>query len=421
MGFNPFRPDREIKKIYEKGEKEVRRGIKSLGGGGDNPDFQTHDTYPAIPRPKPIPMPAPPDMSEYYKVMAENQAYQNRIAGQQLDIAKRQLGIGEETYAKSKEYRPIEKDVIAQAQRGLDPSVYAARARAAILQQVAGGPQQLMAAQQARGVSPSSPAAVAALQRASRQTGEQIAGVSQAEKRRIEDLNMAMKGQAVGIGAKIPEQAVAGYSMAGHTAGQAGAIAQQAATALANQYATEQQTNMAYQQLAANTAMANAQLQLQYQGLQQQIAQSRAQQEWQEWQARQQTEQAKWGMVPIVGPIAYGVKEGTHICTELLRQGLVDENLYRLALCFDRTLPYETVQGYQRWALPVSRAMRRSRVLTALIRPLAVSYMTYAASSFLGLPRPLLGAVVYHVGAPICNLIGRICKFKTYSLGAKHA
>lgn len=387
---------------------------KGIFGGGEYPEYEPE------PGPNPRPSPRPPgapslDNSNYYNTMAENMAFQNKISQAQLEMAKRQQGIAEEMYARGKEFRPIEKEVTEAARRGLDPAFYAAKDRNAIIQAQAGTPQKLMAAAKSRGLSTSSPAAIAALQESARGTGEQAATATTAATDRIRDYNTAAKAQAMGLGANIPVQAAGAYGAAAGVAGAAGQVAHNAASALANQYATEQSFALQQYQIQANASLAQQQLALQQQQLQEQIRQRQAEIAWQEQLAKSQRDSQMWGMLPVVGPIIGGtVGKGTHICTELLRQGKVDQRLYNLALEFDTTLSFDTLDGYQWWALGVANKMKNSPVLTYIAGIFARAYMSYAASVRLGASKPLLGRLVYYVGAPICNLIGRVRRWMGY-------
>ena len=390
--------------------------VKGLIGGGRGGKGDSSN----IPR-KPLP-PAPytpmgvsmPDMSEYYDVMAKNQQFQNRISAEQLKMAQSQMGIGEEMYTRSKSYRPLEQSVIGEANRGLDPNFYAAKGRNAVIQASAETAKNTAKAMRSRGIDVSSPATVAALKAGSLATGEQAGKMSESEAQRIRDYNLATKAQAIGLGANIPAQSVSGYGQAGQVAGSAGQIAHNAASALAQQYATEQQNQMAYQQLALNQSLAQQQLSLQQAGLQESIRQGQMNIEWQEQQAKAANQQAMWGMLPVVGPLAYGAKQNTFICTELLRQGKISERLYLLALEFDRKLPLETIDGYQCWALGLSQLMAKSRFVSNVISSIAIPYMRYAATTELKQDRPLIGNIVYRIGAPICNVIGRVRRLLGY-------
>lgn len=371
-------------------------------------------SYAALQTPSGIPMPAAPDMTDYYNTMAENQQFQNEIAAQQLDIAERQQKIAEERYEFGKTFRPVEKSVIEQAERGLDPTFYSARQRNAVIQSAANADRNLAAANAARGVSPGSGQNVSGGVSLAFQRGGQMGAATTQERERIEGINLQKKQGVAAMGSVIPGQVVEGYGTAAGVAGQAGAVSGRAAAALANQYATEQQVAMQYQQLAAQTQFQNAQLALQGQGLQQQMSQNQQQLEMAEQQSKDQLDAAKWGAIPIVGPIVGATTGGTYICTELLRQKKVSVELYRLAIYFDEKLSHEMRDGYCRWAKAVAYAMYKSRLLTTLIRPLAIGYMSYAAARVLQAHTPLLGSLVYRVGGGLCYLIGRLFPRRTF-------
>lgn len=359
-----------------------------------------------------VSMPMAPDMTEMYSVMAENMDFQNEISSAQLELAQSQLEIAEDLHGKSQLFRPVEKKVLTAARVGYDPNFYAARERNAVIQankQLAGQASRSAAA---RGISPSSPSTVAASIDYAGEMGRRAGEVSETSRESTAQQNIAAKTQAVGLGANIPSQVVSGYGTAIASAGRAGTIAGQAASQVANQMGIEQQMALQQQQLAAQTSYWNAQLGLQQQELAQREAQNTASNAFAREQSEAATEAAMWGAVPVVGPVIGAASGGSHICTELLRQGLVNETLYVLSCIFDDTLPRQVVDGYRLWAIHVAMAMRRSRLLTAIAKPLAIAYMSFAASRVVGSKPPLLGVIVYRVGAPLCNLIGYFVKRK---------
>ncbi|KKU98300.1 MAG: hypothetical protein UY28_C0004G0038 [Candidatus Amesbacteria bacterium GW2011_GWB1_48_13] len=99
---------------------------------------------------------------------------------------------------------------------------------------------------------------------------------------------------------------------------------------------------------------------------------------------------------------------GTVICTELYRQGLMDEDTYQADLEFGQTLSPEILAGYHRWAIPLANAMRRSRLVTWLVVPLALAWakemqarVTHEGN------RSVMGQILLKIGLPICRWLGR--------------
>lgn len=62
---------------------------------------------------------------------------------------------------------------------------------------------------------------------------------------------------------------------------------------------------------------------------------------------------------------------GRVICTELMRQKLMPVDLWRLDMEFTKNLSQTTVRGYHFWAIPYVRLMRKSKLATNFMKPLA--------------------------------------------------
>jgi len=96
------------------------------------------------------------------------------------------------------------------------------------------------------------------------------------------------------------------------------------------------------------------------------------------------------------------------ICTELVRQGLMDASLQRLDVAFTlKRLSPATVRGYHVWAVPYVRWMRKSRLATALMRPVATWRALEIAYQLGERAKPhLRGKLVRSIMEPACRLIG---------------
>ena len=96
------------------------------------------------------------------------------------------------------------------------------------------------------------------------------------------------------------------------------------------------------------------------------------------------------------------------ICTELMRQGMLDKAIWRADLLFTRKhLSPATVRGYHLWAIPYVRLMRRSPWAQNLIRPLATWRAEELAFQMGVRPRcNWKGKFLRWVGEPICFAIG---------------
>jgi hypothetical protein len=97
---------------------------------------------------------------------------------------------------------------------------------------------------------------------------------------------------------------------------------------------------------------------------------------------------------------------GTVICTELHRQGLMPTETYLKDSVYGKTLPLEVISGYQFWAIPVVNLMKKSPIITAVIKPLALSWAKHIADE----KKSMFGYMCQIIGEPVCGLIGSIIK-----------
>jgi hypothetical protein len=101
----------------------------------------------------------------------------------------------------------------------------------------------------------------------------------------------------------------------------------------------------------------------------------------------------------------------TVICTELHRQGLMDETIFKADDAFGRYLrknQKEVLIGYHCWAKPVVSFMQKSHIFTQIVNVLAKPW-TIEMAYRIG-PRDkgsFAGTILMDVGVPICRMIGR--------------
>ena len=93
---------------------------------------------------------------------------------------------------------------------------------------------------------------------------------------------------------------------------------------------------------------------------------------------------------------------GTVICSELYRQGLMDDETYQKDAEFGRKQDLETMVGYHSFGVPLAAAMRKSKLITWMVRPFALAWAENMAGG-----NNLLGAFLNKIGVPICRMIGR--------------
>ena len=96
------------------------------------------------------------------------------------------------------------------------------------------------------------------------------------------------------------------------------------------------------------------------------------------------------------------------ICTELERQGLMEAELLQTDIVFtQRHIAMKTVQGYHLWAVPYVRLMKKSTIVTRLVKPFANWRAEEIAFQMGTRTRPhYRGKAVRYIGEPVCWLLG---------------
>jgi hypothetical protein len=99
---------------------------------------------------------------------------------------------------------------------------------------------------------------------------------------------------------------------------------------------------------------------------------------------------------------------GRVICTHFYRKSRFDAELWRADMEFTyRYLSQKTIRGYQYWAIPYVRLMRRSKVAESLIFPLALWRAEELAYRMGRRAKGnWKGKLVRLIGEPTCYLIG---------------
>lgn len=113
----------------------------------------------------------------------------------------------------------------------------------------------------------------------------------------------------------------------------------------------------------------------------------------------------------IIGGIGGAIAEatGTVLCTELLRQGKLDPQIYEKECVYvDKHITNEEYIGYRIIADPVVKIMRKSEKFTYLISPLIRAFAMEMASRIdAGIKGSRLGKVILKVGLPVCRYVFR--------------
>lgn len=100
---------------------------------------------------------------------------------------------------------------------------------------------------------------------------------------------------------------------------------------------------------------------------------------------------------------------GTHICTELHRQGIMSDEMYDLDIKYASQLDYNAIIGYRVWAKGVADKMAESALFTKIVCLFALPWAYEMAHRM----KPdtykghWLGKVIIKAGVPICRWIGR--------------
>jgi len=100
---------------------------------------------------------------------------------------------------------------------------------------------------------------------------------------------------------------------------------------------------------------------------------------------------------------------GTVICTEMHRQGYINDKTLAADAAFGRKQDLTVIAGYHAWAIPVARWMRKSRIVTQIVRPIALAWAENMAYVEGVRDKPnIIGAIIHKIGVPICRLIGTL-------------
>jgi len=93
----------------------------------------------------------------------------------------------------------------------------------------------------------------------------------------------------------------------------------------------------------------------------------------------------------------------TVICTELKRQGLLPKEVWELDRAYGLSVDFEIWYGYYIWAKHVAKLMKKSKLITKLVAPLAIAWAYHISGK-----KNTLGAIINFVGLKVCKVIGKI-------------
>lgn len=124
--------------------------------------------------------------------------------------------------------------------------------------------------------------------------------------------------------------------------------------------------------------------------------------------------EAALGATSFLGPIgiaaslptllpAFGkLVTGWVICTELNSTGELSDTLYQSTSPYFSRMNPATIRGYQWWAIPYVKLMRKHSLFRAVVRPWAIGRARYLSGE-----SSILGWVTVAIGEPICFLLGK--------------
>lgn len=109
------------------------------------------------------------------------------------------------------------------------------------------------------------------------------------------------------------------------------------------------------------------------------------------------------GVGDPAGTEGAGGAGGTVLCTELNRQGILSDELYRADQLYSKTIKMEIVSGYHIWAEPVARSMKTSRIVTMIMKPFVMGWAKHAAYKMDATSKDsMFGLLIELIGKPIC-------------------
>jgi len=117
----------------------------------------------------------------------------------------------------------------------------------------------------------------------------------------------------------------------------------------------------------------------------------------------------------VIGLVAGEIFEDTVICTELNRQGILSDSLYKVDKEFvSQNIDVATYVGYRLWAGYIVKAMQSSKLISKMVGWFIVPWAKQAGSIVdSNIKGTLLGRTMMKVGIPVCRYMGER-KIKQY-------
>ena len=105
----------------------------------------------------------------------------------------------------------------------------------------------------------------------------------------------------------------------------------------------------------------------------------------------------------LFGSSAGGDAGDSVICTELHRVGILSDSLYATGAAHFYHIPLDTIKGYQLWAIPFTKLMRKHPFLNHIVK-----YPVIARAEHIAGNKNILGYLTISIGQPICSILGKL-------------
>ena len=119
------------------------------------------------------------------------------------------------------------------------------------------------------------------------------------------------------------------------------------------------------------------------------------------------------GAIPVVGWLFAAATGGSLICTELLRQGLMDYEVYRVDCRYGMYVMMDhpdVYWGYVTIAAPIVKLMKQSRFFTLIVKLFVDQWSKEMLFQMkVSKKRSLMGRLITSIGAKISAYVGRNC------------
>lgn len=125
------------------------------------------------------------------------------------------------------------------------------------------------------------------------------------------------------------------------------------------------------------------------------------------------------GILAVAGLItAFGGGKKSVVCTEMVKQGLIDEYIWHFDSLYASTLPYEVYNGYLMLFTPVVNKMKHSKRFSRFVaffgKPAAMEMAHRYEPRIKG---NLFGKIILSIGIPICSAYYHLKRSASWQIG----